>query len=83
MVYDFASKAKPMKNVNQNLPYQEGDWFAVPLRSGGYGVGLVARAPGNGIVLGCFFGTRYDTLPKEKKCYDAIQQRRIFCDSLW
>ncbi len=55
-----------MKHAKQNLPYQEGDWFAVPLRSGGYGVGLVARAPGNGIVLGYFFGTRYDTLPKEK-----------------
>jgi len=31
--------------------YREGDWFAVPLRLGGYVVGLVARGPQRGTVL--------------------------------
>lgn len=55
-----------MKRAKQKLPYKEGDWFAVPLRTGGYSVGLVARAPGNGVILGYFFGTQYDTPPKEE-----------------
>lgn len=46
------------------VPYQEGDWFAVPLRDGGYAPGLVARAaPGGKIVLGYFFGPRRDQVP--------------------
>jgi hypothetical protein len=38
--------------------YAEGDWFAVPLRGGGFGVGLAARAQPkqHGVVLGYFFG---------------------------
>lgn len=49
------------------LPYQEGDWFAVPLHSGGYGVGLIARCDREGGVLGYFFGpkrTKAPTLPE-------------------
>lgn len=43
------------------LSYKEGDWFAVPLRSGGYAMGLVARARKRGKVLfGYFFGPRLD-----------------------
>jgi hypothetical protein len=47
-----------------NLPYQEGTVFAVPLRTDGFGLGVVARvAPdGSGAVLGYFFGPRYKTL---------------------
>lgn len=46
------------------VPYQEGDWFAVPLRDGGYVIGLVARAaPGGKILLGYFFGPRRDRVP--------------------
>ncbi len=26
--------------------YEEGDWFAVPLRNGGYALGVVARLDG-------------------------------------
>lgn len=37
--------------------YREGDWFVVPLRRGGYALGLVARRPRRGtVVLGYFFG---------------------------
>lgn len=45
-------------------PYAEGDWFAVPLRAGGYGVGVVARADGKGGVIGYFFGPRLATPPE-------------------
>jgi len=50
--------------TKKNLPYREGDWFAVPLRSGGYAIGVAARLtkrPGG--ILGYFFGPRRDTVP--------------------
>jgi hypothetical protein len=43
--------------------YGEGDWFAVPLRNGGFGVGLIARANSNGGLLGYFFGPRHVRVP--------------------
>jgi hypothetical protein len=46
--------------------YREGDWFAVPLRTGGYGVGIVARANPRGALLGYFFGPRRAKLPALK-----------------
>jgi hypothetical protein len=30
------------------LPHTEGTWFAVPLRDGGYGVGVVSRVAPKG-----------------------------------
>jgi hypothetical protein len=48
----------------KKLPYKPGDLFAVPLPCGGFGVGLVARMDGKGIVLGYFFGPRRDDLPR-------------------
>ena len=36
----------------------EGDWFAVPLRTDGFAVGVVARAGTGGVLLGYFFGPR-------------------------
>ena len=44
--------------------YGEGDLFAVPLRDGGYAVGLAARTDGKGIVVGYFFGQRFDIPPE-------------------
>jgi hypothetical protein len=40
--------------------YSEGDWFAVPLRDGGFAVGVIARAMPRkeGVLLGYFFGPR-------------------------
>lgn len=47
------------------LPYSEGSVFAVPLRAGGFGIGLVARIARDesGGVLGYFFGPRYEAIP--------------------
>jgi hypothetical protein len=46
------------------LPYTEGTWFAVPLRDGGYGVGVVSRmAPKGRVLVGYFFGPKREKLP--------------------
>jgi hypothetical protein len=41
----------------------EGDWFAVPLRDGGFSTGVVARSNSKGVVLGYFFGPRWLNIP--------------------
>lgn len=45
--------------------YSEGDWFAVPLRDGGFAVGVIARAMPRkeGVLLGYFFGPRRYEIP--------------------
>ncbi|MBZ9765608.1 MULTISPECIES: Imm26 family immunity protein [unclassified Mesorhizobium] len=48
----------------RKMPYREGTLFAIPLKSGGYGVGLVARATPTGkIILVYLFGPRRLELP--------------------
>jgi hypothetical protein len=43
------------------LPYSEGSAFLVPLRSGGYARGIIARAAPKGrILMGYFFGPRLE-----------------------
>jgi len=44
----------------QEPSYSEGDWFAVPLRGGGFAAGVIARAMPRkeGVLLGYFFGPR-------------------------
>lgn len=46
------------------MKYREGDWFAVPLRDGGFAVGLIARANPRGALLGYFFGPPHVEVPK-------------------
>jgi hypothetical protein len=51
---------------------EEGTWFAVPLRSKGFAVGLVARSsPDGGVVLAHFFKGVWDEVP-------SIQEIRAF-----
>lgn len=45
------------------INHREGDWFAVPLRDGGYATGVVARANLKGALLGYFFGPRRERVP--------------------
>lgn len=48
----------------KKLPYHEGSWFAVPLRTSGYAVGVVARmAPKGKVILVYLFGPRRDSVP--------------------
>lgn len=42
---------------------QEGDWFSVPLKEGGYALGVVARKGKKGVLLGYFFGPIRSRLP--------------------
>lgn len=42
----------------------EGTWFAVPLRTSGFGVGVIARvAPAGGVLLCYFFGPKSAAVP--------------------
>jgi|SRR5271157_6053791 len=49
---------------NTHIKYSEGQWFAVPLRSGGYAIGIIVRGSyktkGG---LGYFFGPKYAEVP--------------------
>ena len=46
------------------LNYSEGTWFAVPLRSGGFGVGVAARTTKKGpVILAYLFGPRRESVP--------------------
>lgn len=61
---------------------REGDWFAVPLREGGYAVGVVARANPKGVLLGYFFGPRRSETPELEdvanlKPADAVLVRKF------
>jgi Immunity protein 26 len=45
-------------------PYREGSIFAIPLRSGGFAVGVVARKSAHhGGLLGYFFGPKFSSVP--------------------
>jgi hypothetical protein len=48
----------------KKIPMKEGTWFAVPLQSSGFGVGLAARvSPKSGIILAYLFGEKYESAP--------------------
>ena len=49
--------------MKYKISYKEGTWFAVPLRNGGYGIGVVARTK-KARILGYFFGPRREDVPK-------------------
>jgi hypothetical protein len=65
------------------LPYKEGSVFGIPLRSGGFGIGVVARtAPKGCIFLGYLFGPKRDTAPtldevRSLRPEDAVRVVRI------
>jgi hypothetical protein len=54
--------------------YEEGTWFAVPLRTSGFAIGVIARKKARyPILLGYFFGPKRDELPSfdETRCLSA------------
>lgn len=56
--------AKPLDRRMKRVRFQEGDWIAIPLRDGGFGVGLLARVPKKSrVLLGYFMGRRYAEVP--------------------
>jgi hypothetical protein len=61
--------------------YKEGTWFAVPLRKGGYGIGVVARAKRT-CVLAYFFGPRRESVPQFEEiakltAHSAVAKLRV------
>jgi hypothetical protein len=67
------------KERQKKLPYNEGDWFAVPLRKGRrYAVGRIARvAPHGRIVLGYFFGPSLKRFPKAEALAEYLPKDAI------
>ena len=56
--------ATKRKRWPRKPPYNEGDFFSLPLPGGGRGVGLVARMDGSGGIFGYLFGPRRDKDPE-------------------
>jgi len=57
--------------------YSEGDWFAVPLRSDGFALGVVARANPKGVLLGYFFGPRRPQTPGLADIVGLVAERAV------
>ena len=59
--------------MQKHIRYREGQWFAVPLRRGGYAIGIIVRGSyktkGG---LGYFFGPKYLNIPSDK---DTIEKK--------
>ncbi len=63
--------------VRKKIYVNEGQWFAVPLRNGGYALGVIVRGDNKSVCLGYFFGPKYEKPPVDedvlkKKPEDAI-----------
>ena len=65
--------------VRRPVKVHEGDWYAVPLRSGGYGVGAIARTGKRGALFGYFFGPKRQQLPTLDDVRSLRAQDAIFC----
>jgi len=58
--------------------FDEGTWFAVPLRSGGFAAGVVARTtPRGGVVLAYFFRRLWDRPPSLDEVKGLMPQAAI------
>ncbi len=59
------------KERRKHIKYSEGQWFAVPLKNGGYALGIIARGSHKvkGPHLGYFFGPRYESIPGEQETW--------------
>jgi hypothetical protein len=60
------------KAKTKKVKYREGDWFGVPLESGGWGIGIVARRDKRGGIVGFFFGPPRKELPKSTEELDRL-----------
>jgi hypothetical protein len=61
---------KTKKARRKHIKYSEGQWFVVPLKDGGYALGIIVRGSyktkGG---LGYFFGPRYENIPDEQETW--------------
>ncbi|MEM7375641.1 MAG: Imm26 family immunity protein [Bacteroidota bacterium] len=58
-----------MSKNHPNKNFTTGTWFAIPLKSGGYAIGIITGGQSN-IRLGYFFLDRFDDLPKSSDLKD-------------
>lgn len=62
-----------------HIKYSEGQWFAIPLPSSGYAIGIIARGSyktkGG---LGYFFGPKYDEIPSNLETFSKNKENFIF-----
>lgn len=67
----------------KKIRIEEGTWFAVPLNTSGFGIGLVARvSPKSGVVLAYLFGKKSESIPQmssivDLKASDALMVVRM------
>ena len=61
----------------KKLPYDEGTWFAVPLRTSGYAIGLLARSTGYGTAFGYFFGPRRESVSTMEDIIELTHEKAI------
>jgi Immunity protein 26 len=62
----------------KDILYSEGQWFAVPLRTGGYALGIITR--GNYKTkggLGYFFGPKYSELPGDEATWQKSPEDAV------
>lgn len=57
--------------------YDVGTIFSVPLRDGGYAIGVVARCDHKGLVFGYFFGPRLETIPESVAWRDLKAEKAV------
>jgi len=67
-----------MGKGKKRLPYREGTWFAVPLRTNGFAVGVVARFAGDGRTFGYFFGPKRKSIPTVKAVGNLTFEQAIW-----
>ena len=68
--------------ASRKVRWQAGDWFSVPLRPRGFGVGIIACGNENGVLFGYFFGPRREDTPtlqetKDLKAGEAVLAARF------
>lgn len=61
----------------KKFTYQNGSYFAVPLRNGAFAVGVVARSNSSGIAFGYFFGPQLSA-PHEAHPNELLPARAIY-----
>jgi hypothetical protein len=60
------------KEKTQKVKYRAGDWFGVPLESGGWAIGIIARKDKHGGIIAYFFGPPLAELPKSTEHLDKL-----------
>jgi hypothetical protein len=63
----------------KRIHYSEGQWFAIPLKKGGYAIGIITRGEyktkGG---LGYFFGPKYNDIPSGEETFLKNSNNAIF-----